>query len=106
MTNEAIQEPFARFEKDFPEMYEVVRAVIVVRNQRIYKIEVLKDHTAPARFKIHYSLEERLEIQPMDSKAMKEFKKVWVDLTLPWVETDDADSALNQAVFRISQIKP
>lgn len=105
MTKEGMQEPFARFEKDFPEMYEVVRAVIVVRNQRIYKIEVLKDHTAPARFKIHYSLEERLEIKPMDSKE-KEFKKVWIDLTLPWVETDDADSALNQAMFRISQIEP
>jgi hypothetical protein len=82
MTKGGMQEPFARFEKDFPEMYEVVRAVIVVRNQRIYKIEVLKDHTAPARFKIHYSLEERLEIKPMDSKE-KEFKKVWIDLTLP-----------------------
>jgi hypothetical protein len=42
----------------------------------------------------------------MDSALTKEFKKVWVDLTLPWVETHDADSALNQAMFRISQLNP
>jgi hypothetical protein len=84
-------------------MYEIVRTVIVVRHRRLYKIEVLKDHTTPTVFKV-YSLEERFEIKPVDSIIPEEFKKVWVDLTLPWVESDSADSALKEALFRIAQI--
>jgi hypothetical protein len=104
MTTEGMQDPFFRFAKDFPEMYEVVRTVIVVRHRRLYKVEVLKDHTAPAKFKVHFSVQERLTIKPVDSKSEEEFKKVWVDLTLPWVETDDANSAFNQALLQLSQI--
>ena len=89
----------------FPSMYEVVRTVIVVRHRKLYKVEVLKDH-APARFKVHFSLQERLAIEPVDSKSKEQFKKVWVDLTLPWVETDDANSAYNQALLQLSQITP
>jgi hypothetical protein len=106
MTTEGMQDPFSRFVKDFPEMYEVVRTVIVVRHRRLYKVEVLKDHTPPAKFKVHFSLQERLTIKPVDSKSEEEFKKVWVDLTLPWVETDDANSAFNQALLQLSQITP
>src|ERR1019366_467373 len=106
MTTEGMQDPFSRFVKDFPEMYEVVRTVIVVRHRGLYKIEVLKDHTAPARFKVHFSRQDRLTIKPVDSKSKKEFKKVWVDLTLPWVETDDANSAFKQALLQLSQITP
>jgi hypothetical protein len=104
MTTEGMQDPFSRFAKDFPEMYEVVRTVIVVRHRRLYKVEVLKDHTAPARFKVHFSVQERLTIKPVDSQSEEEFKKVWVDLTLPWVETADASSAFNQALRQLSQI--
>ena len=104
MTTEAMQDPFFRFAKAFPEMYEVVRTVIVVRHRSLYKVEVLKDHTAPARFKVHFSVQERLTIKPVDSKSEEEFKKVWVDLTLPWVETEDANSAFNQALLQLSQI--
>jgi hypothetical protein len=106
MTTEGLQDPVSRFIKNFPEMYEVVRTVIVVRHRRLYKVEVLKDHTAPARFKVHFSLQERLTIKSVDSKSEEEFKKVWVDLTLPWVETDDANSAFNQALLQLSQITP
>ena len=106
MTTEGKQDPFSRFVKDFPEMYIVVRAIIVVRHRRLYKVEVLKDHTAPARFKVHFSLQERLTIKPTDSKSEEEFKKVWVDLTLPWIETDDANSAFNQALLQLSQLTP
>ena len=106
MTTEGMQDPFSRFVKDFPEMYEVVRTVIVVRHRRLYKVEVLKDRTAPARFKVHFSLQERLAIKPVGSKSKGEFKKIWVDLTLPWVETKDANSALNQALLQLSQITP
>src|ERR1700688_257763 len=106
MTVERMQDPFSRFAKDFPEMYEVVRTIIVVRHRTLYKVEVLKDHTAPARFKVHFSLQERLAIEPVDSKSKEQFKKVWVDLTLPWVETDDANSACNQALLQLSQITP
>jgi hypothetical protein len=106
MLTEGMQDPFSRFAKDFPEMYEVVRTVIVVRHRRLYKVEVLKDHTAPARFKVHFSLQERLTIKSVDSKSEEEFKKVWFDLTLPWVETDDANSAFNQALLQLSQITP
>lgn len=67
MTTKATQDPFSRFSQDFPEMYEIVRTVIVVRHRRLYKIEVLKDHTTPTVFKVHYSLEERFEIKPVDS---------------------------------------
>ena len=98
-----IEDPFSRFVKDFPEIYEVVRAVIVVRHRTLYKIEVLKDHTALASFKVHFSLQERLAIEPIDSKSRERFKKIWVDLTLPWVETADADSALSQALLQLSQ---
>ena len=106
MTTEGMQDPFSRFVKDFPEMYEVVRTVIVVRNRILYKVEVLKDHTSPVRFKVHFSLQERLTIKTVGSKSKEEFKKVWVDLTLPWVETDDANSAFNQALLPLSQITP
>ena len=106
MTTESMQDPFSRFVKDFPEMYEVVRTVIVVRHRMLYKVEVLKDQTALARFKVHFSLQERLAIKPVDSKSEDDFKKVWVDLTLPWIETDDANSALNQALLQLSQITP
>jgi hypothetical protein len=51
MTTESMQEPFSRFAKDFPEMYEIVRTVIAIRHRRLYKVEVLKDHTARERFK-------------------------------------------------------
>ena len=105
MVTEGMQNPFSRFSGDFPEMYEVVRTVIVVRHRRLYKVEVLKDHTAPAVFKIHYSLEERLVMKPADSTMQEEFKKVWTDLTLPWVESDSVDSALNEALFRLAQLK-
>jgi hypothetical protein len=105
MTTENIQDPFSRFGKEFSEMYEVVRTVITVRHRRLYKVEVLKDHTAPARYKVHFSLQERLIIKPVHSKPNEEFKKVWVDLTLPWVETDDADSALDQALLQLSEMK-
>jgi hypothetical protein len=101
MATEGIKGPFV---KEFPEMYEVVRTVVLVRHRRLYKVEVLKDYTVPARFKIHFSLQERLTIKPVDSESEEEFKKVWVDLTLPWIETDDANSALNQALLQLSQI--
>jgi len=106
MTIEDMQNPFSRFAKDFPEMYEVVRTVIVVRERRLYKVEVLKDHTALASFKVHFSLQERLAIEPVDSRSKDQFKKIWVDLTLPWVETADADSALGQALLQLSQLTP
>jgi hypothetical protein len=106
MTTEGMQEPFSRFVKEFPEMYEVVRTVIVVRNRKLYKIEVLHDHTATASFKVHFSLQERFTIKPIDSKSAEEFKKVWVDLTLPWVEAIDASSALSQAMIQLSQMTP
>jgi hypothetical protein len=51
MTTERMPDPLSRFVKDFPEMYEVVRTVVVVRHRRLYKVEVLKDQTALARFK-------------------------------------------------------
>jgi hypothetical protein len=70
MTTEGMQDPFSRFVKDFPEMYEVVRTVIVVRHRRLYKVEVLKDHTAHARFKVHFSRQDRLTIKPVDSKSL------------------------------------
>ena len=105
-TIEGMQEPFFRFVTDFSEMYEVARTVIVVRHRRLYKIEVLKDHTALASFKVHFSLQERLAIKPIDSKSKEQFKKIWVDLTLPWVETPDADSALTQALLQLSQLTP
>jgi hypothetical protein len=104
MTLEGMHDPFSRFVKDFPEMYEVVRTVIVVRNRTLYKVEVLKDHTALASFKVHFSLQERLAIEPVESKSKEQFKKIWVDLTLPWVETADADSALSQALLQLSQL--
>jgi hypothetical protein len=104
MTIEDMQNPFSRFAKDFPEIYEVVRTVIVVRERRLYKVEVLKDHTAS--FKVHFSLQERLAIESIDSKSKEQFKKIWVDLTLPWVETADADSALGQALLQLSQLTP
>jgi hypothetical protein len=104
MVTEGRQDPFVRFFRDFPEMYEVVKTVVVVRHRRLYKIEVLQDHVAPAVFKVHYSLEERLVIKPVDSTMPEEFKKVWVNLTLPWVESDSADSALSEALFRLAQI--
>jgi hypothetical protein len=106
ITIEGMQDPFSRFVKDFPEMYEVVRTVIVLRHRRLYKVEVLKDHTAVASFKVHFSLQERLAIEPIDSKSKEQFKKIWVDLTLPWVETADADSALSQALLQLSQLTP
>ena len=106
MTPEVMQDPFSRFVKDFPEMYEVVRTVIVVRHRTLYKVEVLKDHSTLASFKVHFSLQERLAIEPVESKSKEQFKKIWVDLTLPWVETADADSALSQALLQLSQLTP
>jgi hypothetical protein len=105
MTTESMQKPFSRFAKDFPEMYEIVRTVIAVHHRRLYRVEVLKDHTAPERFKVHFSIQERLVIKPAHSGTKKGFKKVWVDLTLPWVETYNADSALNQALLQLSKLK-
>ena len=46
MTTEPMPDPLSRFIKDFPEMYEVVRTVIVVRHRRLYKVEV----TCPPKF--------------------------------------------------------
>src|ERR1700691_5343595 len=106
MLTEGMQDPFSRFAKDFPEMYEVVRTVIVVRHRTLYKVEVLKDHMALASFKVHFSLQERLAIEHIDSQSREQFKKIWVDLTLPWVETVDADSALNQALLQLSRLTP
>jgi hypothetical protein len=106
MTTEGMQDPFSGFAKEFPEMYEVVRTVMVVRNRRLYKVEVLKDHIPLGGFKVHFSIQERLPINPIDSESKEKFKKVWVDLTLPWVETQDADSALKQALLQLSQITP
>jgi len=105
MTTQNIQDPFSRFDKEFSEMYDVVRTVIAVRHRRLYRVEVLKDHTAPARFTVHFSLQERLVIKTVHSRSNEKFKKVWVDLTLPWVETGDADSTLDQALLRLSEIK-
>lgn len=87
-------------------MYEVVRTIFVARDRKLYKIEVLKDHTSHGGFKVHFSLQERLKIEPVHSQSTEEFKKVWVDLTLPWIETGDASSALNQALLQLSQITP
>ena len=67
-----MQDPFSRFVKDFPEMYEVVRTVIVVRHRTLYKVEVLKDHMALASFKVHFSLQERLAIEPIDSQSREQ----------------------------------
>jgi hypothetical protein len=106
MTTEGMQDPFSRFVRDLPEMYEVVRTVIVVRNRTLYKVEVLEDHAYPVRFKVHFSRQERLMFKTVGSNLEEEFKKVWVDLTLPWVETKDANSALNQALLQLSQITP
>ena len=106
MTTKGMQDPLPRFVKDFSEIYEVVRTVIVVRHRTLYKVEVLKDHMALASFKVHFSLQERLAIEPIDSQSREQFKKIWVDLTLPWVETADADSALNQALLQLSQLTP
>jgi hypothetical protein len=106
MTTNRMQDQFSRFAKDFPEMYEVVRTVVVVRHRRLYKVEVLKDQTALARFKVHFSLQERLAVEEIDSESKEKFKKVWVDLTLPWIETADANSALTQALLELSQITP
>jgi hypothetical protein len=105
MTTGSMQTPFSRFAKDFPEMYEIVRTVMAVRHRRLYKVEVLKDLTALERFKVHFSIQERLGITPTHPRTKKAFKKVWVDLTLPWVETHNADSALNQALLQLSKMK-
>jgi hypothetical protein len=104
MTTERMPDPLSRFVKDFPEMYEVVRTVVVVRHRKLYKVEVLKDQAALSRFKVHFSLQERLAVEQIDSESKEKFKKVWVDLTLPWIETADANSALNQALLELSQI--
>jgi hypothetical protein len=106
MTTEGMQDSFSRFVKDLPEMYELVRTVIVVRNRTLYKVEVLEDQAYPVRFKVHFSLQERLTFKTVGSNSEEEFKKVWVDLTLPWVETKDANSALNQSLLQLSQITP
>lgn len=104
MTTESMQDPFSQFAKDLPELYEVVRTVIVVGNRTLYKVEVLEDHAYPVRFKVHFSLQEKLTFKTVGSNLEEEFKKVWVDLTLPWIETADANSALNQALLELSQI--
>jgi hypothetical protein len=105
MTTQGMQNPFSRFGKDFSEMYDVVRTVIAARHRRLYKIEVLKDHTAPALFKVHFSLQERLVVRAGNSRTKAQFKKVWVEVTLPWVEAHDADSALTQALLLLSQVR-
>jgi hypothetical protein len=51
MTTESMQDPFSQFAKDLPELYEVVRTVIVVRNRTLYKVEVLEDHAYPVRLR-------------------------------------------------------
>ena len=104
MITEGVQDPFSRFVEAFPEMYEVVRTVIVVRHRKLYKVEVLRDHAVPGGFKVHFSRQERLAIEPVDLNSKEEFKKVWVGFTLPWVETEDANSALNQALLQLSRM--
>ena len=106
MTAKTMQEPFSRFVKDFPEMYEIVRTVIAVHHRKLYKVDVLKDHTSPETFKVHFSIQERLVVKPAHARTKEGFKKVWVDITLPWVETHSADSALHQALLLLSQMKP
>ena len=83
MKRESMQDPFSRFAKDLTEMYEVVRTVVVVRNRTLYKVEVLEDHAYPVRFKVHFSLQKKLTFKTVGSNLEEEFKKVWVDLTLP-----------------------
>ena len=106
MTTEGVEAPFCDFVQHFTEMYEVVRTVIVVRDRKLYKVDILRDQAQAGAFKVHFSRQERLAIQPVDSASKGEFKKVWVDLTLPWIETADANSALKQALLQLSEIKP
>jgi hypothetical protein len=76
MTTEPMPDPLSRFIKDVPEMYELVRTVIVVCHRRLCKVEVLKDQTALARFKVYFSLQERLTVEQIDPESKERFKKV------------------------------
>ena len=100
MARQNMQEPFSRFEKEFSEMYEIVRTVIVLRDGRTFRIEVVEDcQSERPRFKVNYSVRERANLEVALPRSQKlELHEVWVPVNFPMVDTDDALSALTQAM--------
>jgi hypothetical protein len=73
---------------NFVELYEVVRTVVVNKNDKVYRIEVLKGYANPA---IPYSTR-------CDVRENENGRSVWVGYELPWTNRDDAEGALQQAL--------
>jgi hypothetical protein len=73
----------------YVEVYEVVRVAVVVKDEKTYRIEVLKGYVNP---KIPFST--RCDVMETQNNG----QKIWVAYELPWTCRDDADGALQQAL--------
>ena len=83
--------PFEYFAQSgkYVEIYEVVKTAVVVKDEKTYRVEVLKGYANP---KIPYST--RCDVMESQSNG----QRTWVAYDLPWTCRDDADGALQQAL--------
>jgi hypothetical protein len=71
--------------RKYTEVYEVVKTAIVVKNEKTYRIEVLKGYANPS-----IPFLTRCDVLETDER--------WVTYDLPWTCRDDADGALQEAL--------
>jgi hypothetical protein len=105
-----MQTQFHVFKGTLDELYEVVKTAAVETNFESYRIEVLKDCYSDApTYKVRYwrqrlvSLKPASEVPGQPPGQELERQGVWVEDHLPWVQADDADGALHQALGFLSQ---
>jgi len=98
--------PLERYERfNLDEAYEVVRTAVVWKDNRKYRIEVLKCFSNPnTPYVVDYSVEEAITAQPTNPQEKGEFvrdvesMRVWRDVDLPHVAMPDPDAALTEAL--------
>jgi hypothetical protein len=81
-----MSDPLAKYEYfgDFSEVFEVIRTVLVVKNDQLYRIEVIKSYSS---FNIPYTV-----------YCWVEKDKMWVRHDMPGVVEYNADKALEEAL--------
>ena len=83
------------------EAYAVVTIAETVKDDRRYRIEVLKSYSKPNAppYSARAYVEEEVILKPAYSKGGKMKKaKVWTGYSLPWIARDTPDEALAQAL--------
>jgi len=92
------------YSKVFDEVYEVVRTVDIIHDDKFYRFEVVRGYTnTNVPYTVHAWVQDDVKVEEDD-----EPKCVWIqDNSQPWVACESAEGALSQALgFLADAVSP